>query len=193
LSCVPDYATVAVGILHEEALINLTKAYLGCSKNLYTADRIQQVMKKEIVCISLLLLLLVACGGPKVSGKKVASTPTGAVVGVPDEPTPQASPTHEVEQAESSKTAAEALEEVKKSPQAVEASSASKAGSSWYPPVVTSSTGKDALHERTKAAFSRSSFNTSVDADRQSGARYYDSSGDADNLPEGYGEDQSYE
>lgn len=145
-------------------------------------------MKREILCIAVLLLLLVACGGPQVSGRK--ATPTGAVVGVPDvEPEPVQA---DSEPADESKTAAEALQEVKENPATVE-TAAGKAGNSWYPPVVTSATGEDALRERTKAAFSSSSFNTSVDADRHTGSRYYDSDGDPTNLPEGYGVDQSYE
>lgn len=134
-------------------------------------------MKKRIVMGLFLLALLVACSAkPEVSGRKVTS-PTGAVVAEPPvEPEPEAS----VQE----KTAAEALaEEKSKAPATV-----AKQGSSLYPPIVSSKQGKDALQERTRAAFSKSSFNESVDAEKDFGPKYFDDDGDAINLPDDYGE-----
>lgn len=138
------------------------------------------VMKKSIVMVLLVLSLLMACSQSEVSSRRVV--PTGAVAYDPV----VSEPSRPVVQPVEEKTAAEALQEVK----ATETLSqpVAKQGATLYPPVVSSATGKDALLERTHAAFSKSSYVSSVDADKDFGAKYHEADGDPTNLPEEYGE-----
>ena len=145
-------------------------------------------MKKSYV-ILLLLALLIACGQPEVSGRKMSS-PTGAVAGVPDmdvqdEYVPEPEDVQPVENPVAEKTAKEALEEVK----AVETLNqpVAKQGATLYPPIVSSKTGKDALMERTHEAFSQSNYQSDIDADKTFGPKYHDDDGDPENLPDEYG------
>lgn len=143
-------------------------------------------MKKVMVLIISLMVMLTACSESEVTGKRVtAPTPTGNVV----------QNIQEVQQAQTETqttetTAAEALEQIKE--QGTLEEPTDTAGSSVYPPIVTSKQGKDALLERTKSAFSKSGYVSNVEADDKQGARYYDD-GKLVNVPDGYGEETNYD
>jgi hypothetical protein len=148
-------------------------------------------MDKRVIAVTVicLLLFLVACES-KTTGKRVAipskstakvSSPaiTGNVVGDSSEES-QAPST-----GETGTSAAEALKDLQ-STGTVPLTGGSKSGT-FYPPVTTDATGKDALKEKTRALMSTGiAVPTTIKADDQFGAKYHSSGGDSKNLPDGY-------
>lgn len=155
-------------------------------------------MKKEIVVLILVLMLVSCAPKPEISGKRI----TGAVVTDTESLSQADVEAEEVDGVKSSlsfsqkseevpqETAADALAKAKVEEQK---KSVPKQAATWYPPVVSDKKGTDALKERTRAAFSKSSFNDSIDADKSSGSKYYSDDGDPKNLPDDYGDDRAYE
>ncbi len=134
-------------------------------------------MSKGVMLAVIVLVLLVACGESKVTGRRVAipdsSTPTAAVVAKPV-----------AQDAETGKTAAEMLRELQ-SGQTITASSGEKSGN-FYPPITVTGTEREALRQKTRALFSQPVYDPIVQADDDFGARYHDNDGDPTNLPSGY-------
>ncbi len=147
-------------------------------------------MDKRVIAVTVicLLLFLVACES-KTTGKRVAvpststakvSSPaiTGNVVG-------SSSGEAQASSGETGTSAAEALKDLQ-STGTVPLTGGSKSGT-FYPPVTTDATGKDALKEKTRALMSTGiAVPTTIKADDQFGAKYHSSSGDSKNLPDGY-------
>jgi hypothetical protein len=139
------------------------------------------MQKRVLIAILIGLLLLASCGN-KTTGKRVAipemsgknSPLTGAVTGVDSES--EQAPT---------KTAAEALKEIKETGTTTPVSSGEKEGT-FYPPITTDATGKEALKEKTRALFQKEVPTTNVQATEQFGPKYHSSDGDPTNLPDGY-------
>ena len=143
-------------------------------------------MDKRVIAVTVicLLFLLIACES-KTTGRRVAipqkstSGITGNVVGSSSEKTQSSQNT------ETSTTAAEALKELQ-STGTVPLTGGSKSGT-FYPPVTTDATGKDALKAKTRALMSTGAdVPGTVKADDQFGAKYHSTSGDSKNLPDGY-------
>lgn len=141
--------------------------------------------KRMIVAVICLLLVLVACES-KTTGKRVAIPEkagggiTGNVVGDTTEPKPAST-------VETVKTAAEVLKELQ-STGSITATSGAKSGT-FYPPVITDATGKDALKAKTRALMTSGTYDPNVQADDEFGARYHDKDGDLTNLPGNYSDD----
>jgi hypothetical protein len=143
-------------------------------------------MEKRVIAVTVicLLLFLAACES-KTTGKRVAipgkSAPaiTGNAIGSsPEKTQPQQS-------GETGKTAAEALKELQ-STGTVPVTGGSKSGT-FYPPVTTDATGKDALKAKTRALMSTGTAPpNATKADDHFGARYHNKSGDLTNLPDKY-------
>ena len=139
--------------------------------------------KKVLALVAILLVLLVACES-KTVGKRVAVPETssnGATGSVASAPA-VAAPTAET------KKAAEALKDIKSGSGitgAVVTNSTPKSGT-FYPPVTTSATGKDALKAKTEALMNQSGYVPTVKADTTFGPRYHTGSGSSTNLPSGY-------
>ncbi len=139
------------------------------------------MQKRVIIAILIGLLLLVSCGN-KTTGKRVAipemsgqnSPLTGAVAGV--DSTDDSAPV---------KTAAETLQEIKEGGTTTPVSSGEKEGT-FYPPITTDATGKEALKAKTRALFQQEVPPTNVQATEQFGAKYHSADGDPKNLPDGY-------
>lgn len=139
------------------------------------------MQKRALIAILIGLLLLASCGN-KTTGKRVAipemsgsnSPITGAVAGV--DSTDDATPT---------KTAAEALQEIKEAGTTTPVSSGEKTGT-FYPPITTDATGKEALKAKTRALFQKETYDPNVEADSTFGAKYHSADGDPTNLPDGY-------
>lgn len=149
--------------------------------------------KKILVVMFILACFLFACSEPEVTSRKL--TPTGALAH------PEPIKVHEArnaepvaqEPAQPEKTAAETLEEVKQTWVDEPAAPSVKTASSIYGTVETTKTGKDALREKTRAAYSVGyGLTEDVDADDTFGSKYHSSSGKLTNVPEGYGEDTDY-
>ncbi|GEM_PF-2117344 len=143
-------------------------------------------MKKGLIALVMIsLLILVACES-KTTGKRVAipeTTRTNSITGGAAANIPTPAPT----QMETGKTAAEVLKELQTTGTITETNQ--KSGT-FYPPIVTTATGKEALAEKTDALLRQPGFVPKVDADTDFGARYHTSSGQPTNLPEGYSDNQ---
>ena len=138
----------------------------------------RRVLAVVTICI---LVFLVACES-KTVGKRVAIPETSSPKAASSGPTAAAvvqSPT-----GETGKSAAEVLKELQSSPSAPVASG-EKSGT-FYPPITTDATGKDALKEKTRALFMQNVSVPNVQADDEFGARYHDNDGDVTNLPDKY-------
>lgn len=137
-------------------------------------------MQKRVLLAILIGLLLLASCGSKTTGKRVAipemsgenSPITGAVTGTQTESAP-------------AKTAAEALSEIKNAGSVTPAATSEKVGT-FYPPITTDATGKEALKAKTRALFSQETYDPNVEADSEFGAKYHSADGDPTNLPNGY-------
>ena len=117
-----------------------------------------------LISLALILLIFLAgCGKDNIQGAVVGVKTTDTM----EEETQQTAET--TIEAEPEKTASELLDELKDS---TEIKQESKIGT-FYGNIETTSTGKDALKEKTDALFKREFFNLSVEADRQQGPRYY--------------------
>lgn len=122
-----------------------------------------------IAALTALALLLTSCS-PSTQGKRVSTPevngPTGMVATDTNiaEPAPSA-------QGETGKTAAEALQELESIETAPSTENNQKSGT-FYPPVVTDKTGKEALKEKTRALFQKEVYDPQVDADSDFGQRY---------------------
>lgn len=145
-------------------------------------------MRKVIFAMLIIsvLLLLVACES-KTTGKRVAiperQVQAKAPAGISGAVTVQA------QTGETGTSAADALKDLQSTGTAP-VTGGSKSGT-FYPPVTTDSTGKDALKEKTRALMSTGAeVPTTVKADDQFGARYHDSDGDSTNLPDGYSDNK---
>ncbi|RJQ22485.1 hypothetical protein C4580_00335 [Candidatus Woesearchaeota archaeon] len=136
---------------------------------------------RKLVIIALLSVLLLAACESKTVGKRVAIPETGssgitaAVV----------SDTASAETGDTGKTAAEALAEFKTTETVTSAGDGPKSGT-FYPPITTDATGKEALKAKTRALFSQEVYDPNVEAQDDFGPRYHDQDGDATNLPDGY-------
>lgn len=137
--------------------------------------------KRVAVAILCLLLFLAACES-KTTGRRVAlpersptglasSGPTGAVA-------------INTDTGETGKTAAEMLKELQTNPTVIP-TSGEKSGT-FYPPIVVTGTEREALKQKTRALFTQATYDPNVDADDDFGARYHDSDGDPNNLPDKY-------
>ncbi len=136
--------------------------------------------KRVIVAVICLLLVLVACES-KTTGKRVAipEKSGGAITGnVVDDTDVQPSAS-----TETVKTAAEVLAELQSTDTIT--TSGAKSGT-FYPPITTDATGKDALKEKTRALMTSGTYDPNVKADDEFGARYHDKDGDLTNLPGNY-------
>lgn len=135
-------------------------------------------MSKRVVLAVIVLILLVACGDSKVTGRRVAipdsSTPTAAVIAQQSAPA-----------TETGKTAAEMLKELQSGQTTTVAPTGSKTGN-FYPPITVTGTEREALRQKTRALFSQPVYDPNVDADDDFGAKYHDGDGDPTNLPSGY-------
>lgn len=146
-------------------------------------------MKKVIVALCL-MMFLVACGSSSsTSGKRVGipkvDSPTGAVVGVPDDSKTEVSASsEEVKEPEqkSGKNAADALKEYKETASTETVPPSAKSGN-FYPEITVKGEGRDALKEKTRALFQQSDLDVDAEADSDFGPRYADE-GD---LPGEYG------
>ena len=142
-------------------------------------------MKKIAALLMIIsLLMLAACGGSKTTGKRVAipetgNAVTGGVVGVQNTQEPAATN-------EPTKSAAQVLKEMQSNPQSPSVTTPTGKSGTFYPPVTTTSTGKDALKEKTRALFQKTVYTPNVEADDTAGARYHEKDGDLTNLPDGY-------
>jgi len=137
---------------------------------------------KRVMLLLIGLLVLTACGS-ETTGKRVAApTPTAAVVAEVE--TDVAEPPEAPEPAEK-QTAAQALDQLKQDP--LQTADPKKEGT-FYPPVATEASGKDALKEKTKALMSSGQKVEGVEADRTTGSKYYDDDGPT-NLPGDYNDD----
>jgi hypothetical protein len=101
-------------------------------------------MRKVIVfAVIAMLVLLSACGGNQMTAKPLSSrTPSGAVA------LPAAQPEPAAPAAEPTKTAAEAIKDLKEQMANAPVSSGPKTGSTGMPPAPSGLTGKDALKAR---------------------------------------------
>jgi hypothetical protein len=139
------------------------------------------------VAVMLLLIFLIACES-KTVGKRVAipetssKGPTGSVA-----TGPTGAVTAEEPSTETGKTAAEMLKELQSNPTLTE--TGEKSGT-FYPPITTDATGEEALKQKTRALFSQQTYDPNVEADTKTGARYHDSSGEPDNLPGDYSDNE---
>jgi len=138
-------------------------------------------MKKIFVITAICLLILLAACGSKTTGKRVAIPETSS--SAPAITAAAVADTTPAKEAAPAKSAAETLKELQSSPVAL--SNSSKSGT-FYPPVATSATGKDALAEKTRALMANATYDPNVKADDQFGARYHNSNGELRNLPSGY-------
>lgn len=143
-------------------------------------------MNKRVIAVTVicLLFLLIACES-KTTGKRVAipakSGPaiTGNVVG--NSPEKAQAPST----GETGTSAADALKELQSTGTAP-VTGGSKSGT-FYPPVTTDATGKDALKAKTRALMSTGiAPPNATKADDHFGARYHNKSGDLTNLPDKY-------
>lgn len=139
-------------------------------------------MKKGLIALVMIsLLILVACES-KTTGRRVAIPETTRAPGITggaaaDIPTPTA-PT-----GETGKPAAEVLKELQTTGAITDDT---KKSGTFYPPIVTTATGKDALAEKTDALLKQGGYVPKVEADKDFGARYHTSSGEPTNLPGNY-------
>jgi len=122
-------------------------------------------MKKSVILgVLILLIFLAGCGKNNIQA---------AVVGVKETADNTAEVQEDAEKTtierESEKTAEDMLDELKDS---TEVKTETKTGT-FYGNIEVTSTGKDALKEKTDALFKREFFNLSVDADRKQGPRYH--------------------
>jgi hypothetical protein len=149
--------------------------------------------KKIVMVLCILAIFMFACSSPEVTSRKL--TPTGALAH------PEPIKVHEAknvqpiekEDPENQQTAAEALQEVKETWDD-QPTATVKSASSIYGTVETTKTGKDALAEKTRAAYSTGSgLAEDIDADKEFGSKYHSNSGKLTNLPDGYGEGHSFE
>lgn len=147
-------------------------------------------MEKRVIAVTVicLLLFLAACES-KTTGKRVAipesSSPKSTGVFTAETKAPAAT-------GETGKTAAEALKELQATGSVSVPVSGAKSGT-FYPPVTSGATEKEALKERTRALMTKGSAvpsSLTKGTLGEFGARYHDSDGDSTNLPEGY-EDSS--
>ncbi len=135
--------------------------------------------KKQAAIIALMMIVLLGCES-RTTGKRVAipgtNGPTGFTVAqIENEDAPESAA-----ETATGKTAAEMLKELKETPQT------DKKSGTFYPPIVTNGTGKDALAEKTDALLRQSGYVPNVDADKRTGAIYHTSDGDLKNLPDKY-------
>jgi len=139
--------------------------------------------KRVILAILVLTVFLVGCGNDEVTATKrtvdkvldsTRESPTGAAV----------QQITEVKTEESTgTTAAEALKELQQSD--IDTSTGGTAVTTIYSGTTSDKSGKDALKEKTRQAFSVGSSTGDVEADDQFGPRYQD------DLPGEYGNDDS--
>ncbi|HLF54823.1 MAG TPA: hypothetical protein VI612_03825 [Candidatus Nanoarchaeia archaeon] len=134
-------------------------------------------MSKRVMLAVIVLILLVACGESKVTGRRVAipdsSAPTAAVIAQQSAP------------AETGKTAAEMLKELQSGQTITIAQTGSKTGN-FYPPIAVTGTEREALRQKTRALFSQPTYDPNAEAEGEFGAKYHDNDGDPSNLPSGY-------
>lgn len=145
--------------------------------------------KKILVVLLILSVFLVGCSDPKVSSRKITGAVPMETQGPYDTPK-EVEVVKESEPQPEEKSAAETLKEIKET---TPEDAVKPEGSTLYPPVETSAEGRDALKERTKAAFSKSTIAVDSDGDKSFGSKYYQRDGDPANLPPGYGEDHDYD
>jgi len=117
-----------------------------------------------IVALVALALLLTGCGSDT-QGKRVATPGISGLTTV-DTTAEPTSPT-----GETGKTAAEALKELE-SLEIISSSENNQKSGTFYPPVVTDKTGKEALKEKTRALFQKQVYDPGVEADDDFGPRY---------------------
>jgi len=142
-------------------------------------------MKRAVIFLMMMLLLLAACEN-KTTGKRV-DIPTKIENGITGKVTQEVATNTAVQNTqtgETGKTAAQALKEMQQM-ESVTAESGPKSGT-FYPPVNTAATGKDALKEKTRALFTKPLDVPNVQADDEFGAKYHESDGDLKNLPDKY-------
>lgn len=128
-------------------------------------------MKKSlilIVAIAAIALLLTACGSDT-EGRRVATPEISGMTTLETNKEPS-SPT-----GETGKTAAETLKELE-SLEGIPSPTSNPKSGTFYPPVVTDKTGKEALKEKTRALFQKPVYDPNVDADDDFGPRYADAS-----------------
>ncbi|RMD57725.1 hypothetical protein D6825_03145 [Candidatus Woesearchaeota archaeon] len=133
-------------------------------------------MKKAVIAIALLTLLIACSQDAKLTGRKISPQVTGSASANVQESqdhktvqTEQASQSSEAEE----KTAAELLREMQA--QDLESAATVAAGpksGTFYPPITTKGTDKDALKEKTRALFEQDVYVPDVDADDKFGPRY---------------------
>ncbi len=145
-------------------------------------------MEKRLIAVTVicLLMLLIACES-KTTGKRVAipeaSGPKSTGVFTTETKAP-------AETGETGKTAAEALKELKATGAVTAPVGGAKSGT-FYPPVTTDATDKEALKAKTRALMSTGAPVTgSSGSIGQFGARYHDSDGDSVNLPDKYSDNE---
>lgn len=148
-------------------------------------------MNKPVIAVAVicLLLFLAACES-KTTGKRVA---------IPESSSPKSTGVFTAETKESAsatgetgKTAAEVLKELQTTGSVSPPVSGAKSGT-FYPPITTDATDKEALKAKTRALMTQGSevpSSLTKGTLGEFGARYHDSDGDSTNLPPGY-EDSS--
>jgi len=118
-------------------------------------------MKKSVFLVLVFLLIFLAgCGKDNIQAATVADTAQDETVEVE---------TEEKIIQEPGKTAGEMIDVLKDS---AEVKQEAKIGT-FYGEMEVTSTGKDALKEKTKALFEKEFFTLNVEADRQQGPRYH--------------------
>lgn len=147
-------------------------------------------MNKPVIAVTVicLLLLLAACES-KTTGKRVAIPDAGAPKSTGVFTSENKAPT---ESGETGKTAAEVLKELQATGSVSLPVSGAKSGT-FYPPITTDATDKEALKAKTRALMTQGSAvpsSLTKGTLGEFGARFHDSDGDSTNLPEGY-EDSS--
>ena len=145
--------------------------------------------KRVMVLAVIVLILLVACES-KTTGRRVAIPERSAKVSAPSGPSGAVvAPVVQQSSGETGKTAAEVLNDLESSP-IITTSSGSKSGT-FYPPISSDATGKEALKEKTRALFTQNNtYAPNVTADDEFGARYHDKDGDVTNLPDNYSDNE---
>ncbi len=141
-------------------------------------------MKRVIAVVVMSLLLLLAACESKTTGKRVAIPETSAKTGLTGGTTADIPPPT----GETGKTAAEMLQELQTTG-TTPIDSGVKSGT-FYPPVTSGATGKEALAEKTDALMRQGTAPTGVQADQDFGPKYHDSDGDATNLPDNYDDNE---
>lgn len=126
-------------------------------------------------------MLTVACE-TKTTGKRVAipeKMETSPITGGAVAETPYTG--------ETGKTAAEALRELQSMEGIQAISEPGQKSGTFYPPITTEATGKEALAAKTDALMRQSApFTLNVEADKDFGSKYHDGDGDLKNLPGEY-------